>query len=376
MVITEIRVATCDIPLSNPVMLGEIRYDSRDYVLVEITTDDAVSGVSFGLARHSPVARIIERNLAPLILGRDPLDTDGLWDRMYSTNMLIGQQGIFMRALSLVDIALWDLKGQAFGQPLWRILGGAPRPIQTIMAGGYVYPGKTVADLEVELGGYVDRGFRFVKIAAGVVREDTPRVEAARAIIGDGISLAYDGHSAWRTAYELVPTLQRWEDYDLAWIEDPFPGQLTSQVDRLREQVQIPIAMGEDVVGRWAFSELITRGSVDVIRVDATTMGGISEAVRVIAVAGVHGVPVSPHIYHEVHGHLATAFHDIPWVEVTDPAQEIDVYWRVLRSDHEATSGDYIAPSSPGLGIAIDWEAVESLGSRATVKTIRAEDGG
>src|SRR5579885_3488180 len=127
MKITEVRAITCDIPLSRPIVMGELRYDSRDYILVEVRTDAGISGVGFGMGRYAPVARIVARNLTPLLLGEDPLLTEQLWDRLYYRNLVIGQQGIFMRALSAVDIALWDIKGKVANLPVWQLLGGARR---------------------------------------------------------------------------------------------------------------------------------------------------------------------------------------------------------------------------------------------------------
>src|SRR6478672_10566988 len=123
--ITEVRATTCDVPLPRPIIMGDIRYDSREYVVVEILSDSGATGIGFGMTRGSPVASIVNRSLAPLLVGQDPLLSEALWDRLYYRNLPIGQRGIFMRALSAVDIAIWDLKGQQAGLPVWQLLGGA-----------------------------------------------------------------------------------------------------------------------------------------------------------------------------------------------------------------------------------------------------------
>src|SRR5438094_385195 len=120
---------TCDVPVPRPIIMGDLRYNTRDYVVVEITTDEGLSGFGWGMARYAPVAEIIERNLKPLLIGEDPLLNEHLWDRLYYLNLLIAQRGIYMRALSVVDIALWDLKGKAAGLPVWKLLGGHRRPL-------------------------------------------------------------------------------------------------------------------------------------------------------------------------------------------------------------------------------------------------------
>ncbi|HZS91285.1 MAG TPA: mandelate racemase/muconate lactonizing enzyme family protein [Chloroflexota bacterium] len=358
MKITEVRAITCDIPLSRPIVMGELRYDSRDYILVEVRTDAGISGVGFGMGRYAPVARIVARNLTPLLLGEDPLLTEQLWDRLYYRNLVIGQQGIFMRALSAIDIALWDIKGKVANLPVWQLLGGARREIPAEVAGGYALPGRTLDDLGREVAGYAERGFRMVKIAAGDITEDTARLQVSRAALGTQAQLMYDAHWAWRDLFAVAPIVRGWDAFDLAWIEDPFPSEFADLAPRLRAQTGIPLAIGEDYVGRWSFRELFRRGGVDVVRLDATTMGGLSEAARVCALAGAEGLPVSPHIFPELHVHLGAAFPHVLAVEVTDPAQEIDVFYRLCRGTVEIQGGLVRAPATAGLGVDIDWAAV------------------
>jgi L-alanine-DL-glutamate epimerase-like enolase superfamily enzyme len=359
MKITEVRVLTCDVPLSRPVVLGEVKYASRDYVVVEIRTDEGYSGVGFGMARYAPVAQIVERNLAPLLIGEDPLMTERLWERMYYSNLFIGQRGIFMRALSAVDIALWDIKGKVAGLPVWRLLGGHRTRLPVLMAGGYVVPGKKVADLTAELADYASRGFRLVKIAGGDITEDTARLVASRRAVGPAVKLMYDAHSSWREVTAIAATVRRWDELDLAWIEDPFPSELGALTARLRQQTHIPFAIGEEFVGRWAFQLLFKENLADVARVDVTTVGGFTEAVKICALAATDGLPVSPHIFPELHVHLAAALPQVIAVEVTDPPQEIDVLYRLLRRPLPITDGEVVAPDEPGLGIEIDWSAAE-----------------
>ncbi|MFI5387943.1 MAG: enolase C-terminal domain-like protein, partial [Fimbriimonadales bacterium] len=139
---------------------------------------------------------------------------------------------------------------------------------------------------------------------------------------------------------------------------------LHSLTRRLRERTAIPLALGEDRVGRWAFADLLEEGVVDVLRVDATTIGGLSEAVKVCAMASSRGVPVSTHVFPEVHGHLGAALPAVLCVEMTDPSQNIDPFWRLLRSRTFVSDGWLDAPSDAGLGVDIDWDAQERFGAR------------
>ena len=150
----------------------------------------------------------MDRSLAPYLVGKDPLLTEGLWDALYYRNLPQGQRGIFMRALSAVDIALWDLKGQAAGLPVWKLLGGARERVPVSVAGGYPASDRTLADFEAEMADYAGKGYRTIKIAAGELADDTVRLRAARRVLGPDIALADDIHWAFRDLLSVVPTVR------------------------------------------------------------------------------------------------------------------------------------------------------------------------
>ncbi len=357
--ITEVRATTCDVPLPRPIIMGDLRYDSREYVVVEIVTDTGATGIGFGMTRNGPVGAIVRRSLAPLLLGEDPGLIEGLWDRLYYRNLPIGARGIFMRALSAVDIALWDLKAQTAELPIWRVLGGARANVPVAVAGGYPASDRTMADLEHELADYANRGFGLIKIAAGELRDDTPRLVAARRALGPDVDLAYDAHWAWRDLLSVVPTVRSWADLDVRFIEDPFPAELMELSGRLRDDTGTRLALGEDTVGRWAFRDLIERFRPDVLRLDATVAGGLSEAVKVCALASTLAIPVLPHVFPEIHVHLAAAFNGVLAVEMTDPTYETESLHRLFRKWVDVDGGRMAAPEVPGIGVELDHEALE-----------------
>lgn len=362
--ISGVRATTVDVPLPRPIVMGQIRFDSREYLVVEVDTDTGLTGIGFGMTRDSPAAAVVHRSLGPALAGEDPLLTERHWERLYYRNLPQGQRGIFMRALSAVDIALWDLKAQIAGLPLWQLLGGARPRVPVAVAGGYPSSDRTLEDLGRELADYVDRGFRMVKIAAGELAEDTARLRASRRAIGERAALAYDAHWGWRDLLTVVPVVRRWSDLDLLFIEDPYP---TEQIDlsvQLRERTDARLALGEDTIGRWAFHELLERRRPDVLRVDATVMGGISEAVKVAAIAATLGVPALPHVFPEIHVHLAAAFPGILAVEMTDPGYETESLYRLFRKWVRVDDGDMLAPTEPGLGMVLDPGALERFAVR------------
>src|SRR5258708_5755780 len=172
MIVTGVRVITCDVPLPRPIVMGDLRFESREYVVVAVETDAGVTGIGFGMTRNSPVGAIVGRSVAPLLLGEDPLMVEALWERIYYRNLTIGGRGIFMRALSAVDIALWDIKGQVAGLPIWQLLGGTRPRAPISIAAGYPPAGRDAADLAKEIDDDARRGFGTVKIAAGDLEPD------------------------------------------------------------------------------------------------------------------------------------------------------------------------------------------------------------
>jgi L-alanine-DL-glutamate epimerase-like enolase superfamily enzyme len=359
MIVTGVRVVTCDVPLPRPIVMGDLRFESREYVVVAVDTDAGVTGIGFGMTRNAPVGAIVARNVAPLLLGQDPLLTEAIWERIYDRNLTIGGRGIFMRALSAVDIALWDIKGQVAGLPIWQLLGGARRRSPISIAGGYPLAGRDDADLSSEMDDYARRGFGTVKIAAGELATDTARIRVAAEALGGRSRLAYDAHWAWRTLFDVVPTVRGWADLGLSFLEDPFAPELIFLAPGLKAATGIPLALGEDAVGRWAFDRLIADTNPDVLRIDATTMGGLSEAVKVCALASTRARPVIPHVFPEIHVHLAAAFPIVAAVELTLPEYEIEGLYRLFRDWVVIEDGELVAPTSPGLGYELDWGSVD-----------------
>lgn len=347
--------------------MGDLVFRSREYVVVVIETDEGITGHGFGMTRNAPVAAIVERNLAPLLLGRDPLMTEALWESMYFANLPIAGGGVFMRGLSAVDIALWDIKGKAAAQPVWRLLGGARTRSAVSIAGGYPLDGATHEDLAAEMADYASRGFAIVKIAAGPLAGDTARLRVARDALDGRALLAYDAHWAWRRLTDVVPIVREWASFGLTFLEDPFPPELIALAGELRAATGIPVALGEDAVGRWAFRRLLDEVAPDVLRLDATTMGGLSEAARVCGLASIHARPVIPHVFPEIHVHLAAAFPIVHAVELTLPEYEIEGLYRLFDPWVTIDHGEIVAPELPGLGITLDNGAVD----RYTVGSVR-----
>ena len=179
--------------------------------------------------------------------------------------------------------------------------------------------------------------------------------------------MSYDAHWAWRDLFDVLPTVRGWVDLGLDFIEDPFAPELWPLGAELRRSVPIPLALGEDAVGRWAFERLFSSFVPDLVRVDATTVGGLSEAVKVCAMASARGRSVLPHVFPEVHIHLAAALPAVRAVEITMPDYELEALYRLFREWITIEAGEAIPPTAPGLGLELDEKAVAKYSVATTL---------
>src|SRR5690348_9939918 len=200
--IESISVATARVPLESVTSFATRTVTARDYGLVKVRAG-GVEGIGFCYAGSSGgalVAHAVEQLLAPLVLGRDSLTVEGLWQRMFQETVLQGRAGSVMRAISIVDCALWDLNARAAKLPLYKYLGAAvERAVPAYASGGYYLAGKTPEKLGHEMAGYVKTGFRAVKMKVGRLspKEEEARVKAARDAIGSDVELMLDANNAW-----------------------------------------------------------------------------------------------------------------------------------------------------------------------------------
>lgn len=241
---------------------------------------------------------------------------------------------------------------RAAGLPLYKYLGGfADQPVRGYASGGYYLDGKTPTKLGEELRGYVGLGFDAVKIKVGrlSVAEEETRVAAARAAIGPDVLLMLDCTNGWRDLETALRYMRMFERHDPHFIEEPFLPDDVANHARLARAIAVPVATGEILSGRWAFTQLIEAGGAAILQPDAVVCGGISEFRRIAATAASHGRSVYPHAYHELHVHLAASAPNIPILEVfTDDS--IVNFRRLIEPQTVVADGHVALPGGPGLG--------------------------
>ncbi|MCB0107338.1 MAG: hypothetical protein KDE53_15565 [Caldilineaceae bacterium] len=330
----------------------------------EIQTDEGMSGI------YGPIqewqAFHVGHSLRPHILGRDPLATELLHDQMIRMDRH-GRSGMFMTAVSVVNNALWDLKGKVYNQPIYRLLGGPTRPAVPAYVSmlGYSTKAEDVTSLakEYKAQGYTAQKwfFRYGPAdGAEGMDKNLAMAQAARDAVGPHYQLMFDAFMGWDLSYATM-MVRELEPLRPTWVEEPFPPERVSEFRRLRQAAAVPIATGEHIYTRWQTKELLVNDAVDVLQNDPDWTGGVTEQVKLCALASSFEVPLI------AHGHsLLPALHvagaqspaAVPRVEYLVRAQETKQYFQsvIYRPEH----GDVALPTLPGLGIVLDESKIET----------------
>jgi L-alanine-DL-glutamate epimerase-like enolase superfamily enzyme len=376
--IESVQVAVARVPLDRPTSFATRTVSERHFCIIKVRSSDGVEGIGFCYAgsRGGDVTKVaVEQLLAPVLIGQDSRRSEGLWNEMYQEGLLQGRSGAVMRALSILDTALWDLNARSVGLPLHDYLGCLTQDsVMAYASGGYYLEGKTPADLGREMAGYAKLGFKAVKMKTGRLSpgEEEQRVAAAREAIGPDVLLMLDVNNGWADLPRALEFTKRFEAYDPYWIEEPFLPDAIDLHARLAQMTSMTIATGEIEVGRWRFRELIEAGGAEILQADAAVCGGISEWRRIAAHAGSCGVTVSPHWFHDLHAPLVAATPNARFVEFF-PDDQVLNFRRLIDNQLEHRNGHVLLRQSPGLGFNFDEAAVaRHAGGNAAWTTIRS----
>ncbi|WP_353154048.1 mandelate racemase/muconate lactonizing enzyme family protein [Pollutimonas bauzanensis] len=356
------------------------RIASFDTVLVRVET---VCGlVGHGEAKEEvgsegncrALVSLINQKFGPLLVGEDPRDINRLWELMYNGSRahyalklghvfpILGRRGISVSAISGIDLALWDLLGKHLNAPVWRLLGG--RKAEKLPA--YASGGWADADnIGEQLLGYIERGgFQAVKMRVGVIDGDpinsAKRVRAAREAIGPDIGLACDAHGTYNVA-EAKRFCRLVEDQNLMWFEEPITADDKRGMAEVRASTAIPIAAGESEFNRFDFRDLAELRAVDIFQPDLAICGGISEAMRIGAIASAWNLRLAPHLWTG-----ALAFSAGAQVAAASPAGWLLEYslganpllHELAEESFPVIDGMVEIPDRPGLGITINNDFV------------------
>ena len=362
MKITRVLIAECRIPLPHILRLGPTEITTRDFVVLRIETDSGIFGEAIGYTRGTPLFDSLEM-VARRVIGLDPLMRRALIARLENAN--VPGRAAFPRSYSLVDIACWDILAKKTGMPLFVLLGGLRDRAAVTGVAGYYMDLRKISDITDEVSRLFDAGFRRVKFMLKGDDPDFDRnyldsiMEAAQGPVGA------DAHWSWATLTDAQRFCRDIDDHQLDFLEDPFPAADIRLTHELQKSLTTRVAAGEDVIGTRTLLELVK--GIGILRVDATTCGGISAAVEAIDHAWGVGRAVLPHVWAPLHVHLACAFPNVEGVEFIAPEIGADPIEKLLTNAPRIEHGCLRPSEDPGVGITLDWPAIEKLCCRNKV---------
>jgi D-galactarolactone cycloisomerase len=345
---------------------NELRPDDVVHTLVAVRTDEGLVGYG-SVFTSDELVRGALSVLGPLLEGESALEPERVSEKLHQNTFWLGRGGAVTHAISGVDIALWDVLGKVTGQPVGRLLGGRYRERVKPYASLLMEEPGRLADHLLALG---EQGFRAFKIGWGPFGRqdgatDEAIVRAARETIGEQATLMVDAGGSdafWRGDYKwALRTAHMLAAYDVAWFEEPLKPDALEDYVALRRAAPVPIAGGEVLTRRQAYSPFLRAGAFDVVQPDVTKVGGISEERRIGWMAQEHGVRFIPHGWNTAVGlaadlQLASAFAGTDLVEYKTGSAYID---EIALEEWELDDDGMLAiPRKPGLGLELNLDAV------------------
>lgn len=329
----------------------------QETVFVELTTADGANGTGYSYTIGTggrAVLSMLREHLLPILAGLDSRDIERIWQLLHASTRATTVGAITSLALAAVDTALWDLRAQRAGDPLWRAAGGFNAEVELYdTEGGWLH-----LDTEELVAGAIaskKAGLKGVKLKVGkpTLQEDLARLQSVRDSVGPQIRLMVDANQSM-TAAEAIRRARAFEPLDLEWFEEPLPADDTAGHARLAAATSIPVAVGESLYSLGQFREYLQRQAAGVVQVDVARIGGITPWLKVAHLAEAHNVSVCPHFLMELHVSLAAAVPNGRFIE------HIPQLRAITKTELEIRDGYAVAPQAPGLGIEWDRDAIDA----------------
>lgn len=325
-----------------------------EWIVTEITTDTGLKGtgwsytVGFG---GTPVKAFIDDYLSPMVIGQDPLRVQGIWEKLWIEARGVGSGGVTSLALTPIDVALWDIVAKYNNVPLYQILGGSKDRILAYGSGIDLH--LSLDDLRARMEEYVKEGYKAVKIKIGSdnPEEDVERVATVRDVIGPDRMLFVDANQKW-TSGEAVQRTSMLEPYRVGWMEEPLISDDIEGHVHLRNSVQTPIAVGENLWNKFQFAEYMKQGACDIIQADVARVGGITEWMKIAGMAQAANLPMAPHFVMEISVQVLCAVPNSFIIENVKGGSLSEM--GVLENPLQPIDGYMYPPEAPGHGVSFN----------------------
>ena len=351
MKIKSIRSHVLRVPLDEPLAGGPPYFRSHNqFVILRVETEDGIEGIGatfFGGALSATLKHAVDQ-LGELIIGEDPLRVEAITQKLRSAAASAGPGGILTLAISGIDMALWDIKGKLLSRSLGTMLGGLRDRVPTYASGALVraYPLDHLVKAAQLL---VNRGFKQMKTQLALPGDTTPAKEVERARLireaaGPDIDLMCDINQRW-SVHQAIEIGKRVEDVHFFWLEDVTVHDDYTGLARVADALITPLAGGECLYGITPFRHMIEAHSVDIIMIDLNRVGGISNWMKVAAMAEAFNLPVVSHLFPEIHVHLVSAIPNGLTVEYMPWS------FRLFEEVPVPVKSELVVPTKPGLGL-------------------------
>ena len=357
--VRHVQLSTATLPLSTPISDAKV-FTGRQrpmtevvFLFAEISTAQGHTGMGFSYSKRAggPAQYAHAKEVAEGLIGEDPNDIARVYDKLLWAGASVGRSGVATQALAAIDVALWDLKAKRAGLPLAKLLGAHRDSVRTYnTSGGFL--NASLDEVRDRATRSLEEGIGGIKIKVGLPdsAEDLRRVAGVREHIGADVPLMVDANQQWDRATALRMG-RRLEEFDLVWIEEPLDAYDAEGHAQLAAALDTPIATGEMLASVAEHVRLIDARACDIIQPDAPRVGGITQFLRLAALADQRGLGLAPHFAMEIHLHLAAAYPREPWVEHFD-------WLDPLFNEHlETRNGRMWVSDRPGLGFTLSEQA-------------------
>lgn len=382
MKIQEVRAIRLERDLNHVFQGGTYQITNRYTLVTEVVLSNGVRGVMFGGDEwrwQKEIADLINDHFRGLLVGRNIMDIEQHWDTMFQCRAMekwnrsihildLANRAVQMQAIAAVDIAMWDAIGKALQLPVWQLLGGYRDRVPVLAIGGYYRANKGKNELADELRSYQAAGVSGIKLKVGHLSpaDDADRVRLVREVTSPDFVVACDANQAW-TCDQAIEFCRRAGQHRVEWIEEPvqWQDQLMALAE-VRKTGGIKVCAGQGEISRFGCRDLMLAGAVDILNVDATIAGGITEWRRIAAMAGMMNVSMGHHEEPQVALHLLASIPHSTYVEIFPDPERDPMWFELPVSQPRIQGGDMHLPEAPGLGIDLRQDVVERYRSDRT----------